>query len=217
MSPFQFIVDKTVAKESPTGEKWTTFFQTSAIITHCLCYFNSAINPIIYYFMSAQFKVISSCCHSKNWWIVLLVIVVAFWLVSMYQQYFLFLASSLIFHLLLTMQQSLDIICITTCKPNTKETPRFPSQIHLVITSGILNQKSNYRQHIEEFCHASAQLIVLKLIMNDIWPAEDKRSMEDVEIRNSKLNIPELALYMATGTKYVHFLIFYISAIFMSK
>lgn len=52
----QFIVDKTVAKESPTGEKWTTFFQTSAIITHCLCYFNSAINPIIYYFMSAQFK-----------------------------------------------------------------------------------------------------------------------------------------------------------------
>ena len=120
MSPFQFIVDKTVHEESDAKENWTLFFQTSAIITHCLCYFNSAINPIIYYFMSAQFKVISSCCQSKNWWIVLLVIVVAFWLVSMYQQYFLFLASSLIFHLLLTMQQSLDIICITTCKPKYK-------------------------------------------------------------------------------------------------
>lgn len=51
----QFIVDKTVEDEG-TLEKWTLFFQTSAIITHCLCYFNSAINPIIYYFMSAQFK-----------------------------------------------------------------------------------------------------------------------------------------------------------------
>jgi len=52
----QFIVDKTVHEESDAKENWTLFFQTSAIITHCLCYFNSAINPIIYYFMSAQFK-----------------------------------------------------------------------------------------------------------------------------------------------------------------
>ena len=56
ISPFQFIVDKTVEAES-TKENWILFFQTAAIITHCMCYFNSAINPIIYYFMSAQFKV----------------------------------------------------------------------------------------------------------------------------------------------------------------
>ena len=61
MSPFQFIVDKTVHEESDAKENWTLFFQTSAIITHCLCYFNSAINPIIYYFMSAQFKVKPFC------------------------------------------------------------------------------------------------------------------------------------------------------------
>merc|ERR1711860_405457 len=57
----QFIVDKTVHEESDAKENWTLFFQTSAIITHCLCYFNSAINPIIYYFMSAQFKVKPFC------------------------------------------------------------------------------------------------------------------------------------------------------------
>ena len=48
--------------------------------------------------------------------------------------------------------------------------------------------------------------------MADIWPVEDKLNImeEDVETRNNKLNIPELALYMATGTMYVHF-IFYLS------
>ena len=66
MSPFQFIVDKTVEDEG-TLEKFHLFFQTSAIITHCLCYFNSAINPIIYYFMSAQFKVKPfSCLESRQ-------------------------------------------------------------------------------------------------------------------------------------------------------
>ena len=32
------------------------FFHRIAILNHFMCYFNSAINPIIYYFMSAQFK-----------------------------------------------------------------------------------------------------------------------------------------------------------------
>ena len=43
--------------------------------------------------------------------------------------------------------------------------------------------------------------------MADIWPVEDKLNImeEDVETRNNKLNIPELALFMATGTMYVHF------------
>ena len=43
----------------PNKESLELFLHRAAIITHCMCYFNSAINPIIYYFMSAQFKV---CC-----------------------------------------------------------------------------------------------------------------------------------------------------------
>jgi len=42
--------------EQVSYQNWNTFFQKAAIIQHCMCYFNSAINPIIYYFMSAQFK-----------------------------------------------------------------------------------------------------------------------------------------------------------------
>ena len=42
-------------------QNWISFFQKAAIIQHCMCYFNSAINPIIYYFMSAQFKVNIFC------------------------------------------------------------------------------------------------------------------------------------------------------------
>ena len=45
-------------EENATYQAWMAFFQRAAIITHCMCYFNSAINPVIYYFMSAQFKVI---------------------------------------------------------------------------------------------------------------------------------------------------------------
>ena len=45
-------------QDTTSFDNWNTFFQKAAIIQHCMCYFNSAINPIIYYFMSAQFKVI---------------------------------------------------------------------------------------------------------------------------------------------------------------
>ena len=65
---FQFIVksiyqpteegDPQEDSEQVSYQNWNTFFQKAAIIQHCMCYFNSAINPIIYYFMSAQFKVI---------------------------------------------------------------------------------------------------------------------------------------------------------------
>ena len=44
-------------KESEAYDKLNNVFMYAGIITHCMCYFNSAINPIIYYFMSAQFKV----------------------------------------------------------------------------------------------------------------------------------------------------------------
>ena len=67
-SIFQFIVksiyqptaedDQQKDSDQVSYENWSTFFQKAAIIQHCMCYFNSAINPIIYYFMSAQFKVI---------------------------------------------------------------------------------------------------------------------------------------------------------------
>ena len=66
---FQFIVksiyqpgeegDPQEDSEQVSYQNWSTFFQKAAIIQHCMCYFNSAINPIIYYFMSAQFKVIT--------------------------------------------------------------------------------------------------------------------------------------------------------------
>ena len=55
----QFIVNKTMDNNHPNKESLELFLHRAAIITHCMCYFNSAINPIIYYFMSAQFKV---CC-----------------------------------------------------------------------------------------------------------------------------------------------------------
>ena len=66
-SIFQFIVksiyqptegETLEESEQVSFQNWSTFFQKAAIIQHCMCYFNSAINPIIYYFMSAQFKVI---------------------------------------------------------------------------------------------------------------------------------------------------------------
>lgn len=44
-------------KDSIAYEKFNNVLMYAGIITHCMCYFNSAINPIIYYFMSAQFKV----------------------------------------------------------------------------------------------------------------------------------------------------------------
>jgi hypothetical protein len=54
---FQFVVDHTLTEGSPAYERVMVFLVNGSIITHCMCYFNSAINPIIYYFMSAQFKV----------------------------------------------------------------------------------------------------------------------------------------------------------------
>ena len=55
---FQYIVEKTFDNdESQVREKINNFLMHAGIITHFLCYFNSAVNPIIYYFMSAQFKV----------------------------------------------------------------------------------------------------------------------------------------------------------------
>ena len=54
---FQYVAANTMDLES---EQWATlneFLAYMGIITHFMCYFNSAINPIIYYFMSAQFKV----------------------------------------------------------------------------------------------------------------------------------------------------------------
>ena len=56
-SIFQFFVNQTMDRDSEAYDKWHTFQLYSGIIKHCMCYFNSAINPIIYYFMSAQFKV----------------------------------------------------------------------------------------------------------------------------------------------------------------
>jgi hypothetical protein len=51
------VVDHTLEEGSIAYERVMTFLVNGSIITHCMCYFNSAINPIIYYFMSAQFKV----------------------------------------------------------------------------------------------------------------------------------------------------------------
>ena len=57
---FQYIVEKTFDNdESQVREKINNFLMHAGIITHFLCYFNSAVNPIIYYFMSAQFKVLN--------------------------------------------------------------------------------------------------------------------------------------------------------------
>ena len=53
----QFILDNTLVPDSHAHEIAIETLRTAGIITHCMCYFNSAINPIIYYFMSAQFKV----------------------------------------------------------------------------------------------------------------------------------------------------------------
>ena len=53
----QFFVRQTMDKDSIAYEKFNNVLMYAGIITHCMCYFNSAINPIIYYFMSAQFKV----------------------------------------------------------------------------------------------------------------------------------------------------------------
>ncbi len=44
-------------KDTPAQERISQILMYAGILTHCMCYFNSAINPIIYYFMSAQFKV----------------------------------------------------------------------------------------------------------------------------------------------------------------
>ena len=46
--------------DSDAHAKVTQILIYAGIVTHCMCYFNSAINPVIYYFMSAQFKV--GCC-----------------------------------------------------------------------------------------------------------------------------------------------------------
>ena len=54
---FQYVVDHTLEEGSLAYERMMVFLVNGSIITHCMCYFNSAINPIIYYFMSAQFKV----------------------------------------------------------------------------------------------------------------------------------------------------------------
>ncbi|CAB4066560.1 HCRTR2 [Lepeophtheirus salmonis] len=44
-------------KQNPTVyERINWFIIQAGIFTHCMFYLNSAINPIIYYFMSAQFK-----------------------------------------------------------------------------------------------------------------------------------------------------------------
>jgi molybdopterin biosynthesis enzyme len=54
--PFQFIVNYVLVQGSPAHDSFTQVLMYAGIITHCMVYFNSAINPIIYYFMSAQFK-----------------------------------------------------------------------------------------------------------------------------------------------------------------
>ena len=51
------MVDHTLEEGSLAYERMMVFLVNGSIITHCMCYFNSAINPIIYYVMSAQFKV----------------------------------------------------------------------------------------------------------------------------------------------------------------
>lgn len=51
-------MDNTLETDSHNHEIAIQILRTAGIITHCMCYFNSAINPIIYYFMSAQFKVL---------------------------------------------------------------------------------------------------------------------------------------------------------------
>ena len=43
-------------REGPEKEVLGKLLLPAAVITHALCYLNSAVNPIIYYFMSAQFK-----------------------------------------------------------------------------------------------------------------------------------------------------------------
>ncbi len=50
-------MDHTLEPDSAQHEQVNQYLMYAGIITHCMCYFNSAINPIIYYFMSAQFKV----------------------------------------------------------------------------------------------------------------------------------------------------------------
>ncbi len=62
---FQNIIKKNVSDEK-TKENWMALLGKAAIISHCMCYFNSAINPIIYYFMSAQFKVSAMHCSLLN-------------------------------------------------------------------------------------------------------------------------------------------------------
>ena len=49
-------MDRTLTPDSPEHERISEVLAYAGIVTHCMCYFNSAINPIIYYFMSAQFK-----------------------------------------------------------------------------------------------------------------------------------------------------------------
>lgn len=51
-----YFVDKNMTQDSEAHERVTQVLMAAGIVTHCMCYFNSAINPIIYYFMSAQFK-----------------------------------------------------------------------------------------------------------------------------------------------------------------
>ena len=53
---FQYVVGKTTDK---VPDWLANIFTKGAIINHCLVYFNSAINPVIYYIMSAQFRVSS--------------------------------------------------------------------------------------------------------------------------------------------------------------
>lgn len=53
----QYIVNQTMDKDSIAYDKLNNVLMYAGIITHCMCYINSSINPIIYYFMSAQFKV----------------------------------------------------------------------------------------------------------------------------------------------------------------
>ncbi len=77
LSLSQFFVNKYMEKDTPAQERISQILMYAGIITHCMCYFNSAINPIIYYFMSAQFKVStisinnSYCIGSISWLMVM--------------------------------------------------------------------------------------------------------------------------------------------------
>ena len=62
MPSSQYIVSQMMDPDSEASEKMSSVLAYAGIISHCMCYFNSAINPIIYYFMSAQFKVIICTC-----------------------------------------------------------------------------------------------------------------------------------------------------------